>query len=427
MSGATTSTMIGRILTGRYRVVALMATGIYRAEQLSVGREVAVKVFDARLAFDEESRGRFVREAQSHGLLASPHTVNLIDFGMTEEGEPFLVMELLVGESVRARLARLGRFPIEIAIDVCVSTLRSLAEAHAKGMVHRELKPEHLLFARVAGVNGEEEILKVIDFGIAKRVDESAPNTVETQAGVIVGTPHYMSPEQARGTALDARSDLYSLGVVLYEMLTGRPPFDGDSPFVVMAQHSRREPTPPSRACVEAALPAELDALVLRILAKDPAARPQSAQAMTDELLAVRDARPHPRPSTRDSIGDTAPDLHALRQRASDMRRWRARAAAAASGLIIVGAIVAGVAIGRARGRIARVATPTATAPTSAPTAAPVTPDSLPSAPASSPPGDEIAIPVESLRDAPPDLQSKDRRGAPPAKRPLLRARGALP
>src|SRR5262249_53270740 len=170
-----------------------------------------------------------------------------------------------------------------------------LAEAHAKGIIHRDLKPDNLFYARVKQGHDDaqvEEIVKVLDFGIAKMIqgDGASPlNAVETQAGTVFGTPRYMSPEQAQGKALDARSDLYSLAVILYQMVTGRPPFTDNDAIVVMARHIKTAPKPPTEACPEANIPPELEAALMRALSKDAKQRPSSAEAMSVELARALD------------------------------------------------------------------------------------------------------------------------------------------
>jgi serine/threonine protein kinase len=288
--------MLGRTLDGRFTILSRLGAGsmgtVYRAKQHAMGREVAVKILRNDRAIDANAKGRFLREARANSLLASPHTVTVFDFGQSPTGELFLAMELLDGESLGQRITRLGRLPADVAIDTVRQALRSLAEAHAKGIIHRDLKPDNLFYARVVSGGQTEEIVKVLDFGVAKLVgDVNEPlNAIETQAGTVFGTPRYMSPEQAQGKPLDARTDLYSLGVILFHMITGRPPFTDDDAVVVMARHIKTAPPQPSTVCPEARIPADLEALLMRLLDKDPAKRPINAEALVQELAKLHDS-----------------------------------------------------------------------------------------------------------------------------------------
>ncbi|KYF54781.1 protein kinase, partial [Sorangium cellulosum] len=305
---------LGITIADRFVIVGKLGAGsmgtVYRARQEAMGRDVAIKILRSDRAFDAQAKARFTREARAMSLLRSPHTVTVFDFGEVVDdsadpsfgrgrstgqsspdgvawssGSLYLAMELLEGESLGQRLKRLRRLRVGDAVRIARHALLSLAEAHDKGIIHRDLKPDNLFLARPPA--GEhEEICKVLDFGIAKVVTgaERPVDALETQAGTVFGTPRYMSPEQAQGRALDARSDLYSLGVLLYQMLVGRPPFIDDDAVVVMARHIKTAPVPAVEAAPEAGIPPSLSELLQRALAKRPEDRPRSAQAFIAEL-----------------------------------------------------------------------------------------------------------------------------------------------
>jgi serine/threonine-protein kinase len=278
---------LGRTIAGRFTILARIGTGsmgtVYRADQASVGRAVALKILKGDLSRDPEIVTRFEREAKATGTLRSPHSVVVHDHGRTEEGQLFIAMELLEGELLTSAIAREGAFSVERTVSLLTQILRSLSEAHGHGIVHRDLKPDNVFLAKVAG----SEVVKIVDFGIAKIVHgDRKVDALETQAGTVWGTPAYMSPEQAQSRPLDARSDLYAAGVIAYQMLTGAPPFEDDDAVVVMARHIKTKPKPPSEARPELAIPASLERVVMRVLEKDPDARPASADAFIAELQA---------------------------------------------------------------------------------------------------------------------------------------------
>jgi len=339
--------MLGRVLDGRFRILDRLGAGsmgtVYRAIQAPIGRPVAIKILRSDRAVDEGSRARFLREARANSSLASPNTVTVFDLGQSESGDFFLAMELLEGESLGERIRRVGRLDPDEAIDTAMQALHSLAEAHVKGIIHRDLKPDNVFFARAHAGGKRSEIVKVLDFGIAKMMDaeENHPmSAVETQAGTVFGTPRYMSPEQAQGKSLDARSDLYSLGVVLYHMMTGRPPFIDDDAIVVMARHIKTPPPAMSDVAPDANISPEVEHAVMRMLSKEPGKRPQSAEAMLVELAralaGVRAARSGSDPSTDASLIGAVATVDAFHSGVVDARRLPTRLQTVVLGLVAV-------------------------------------------------------------------------------------------
>ncbi|GAB5550074.1 MAG: serine/threonine-protein kinase [Sandaracinaceae bacterium] len=281
--------LLGRLVAGRFQVIERIGTGgmgtVYRAEQSGLDRPVALKVLKSELVSDRETVARFHREAKAMSMLMHPNTVRVFDFGEDEEGHLFLAMELLEGELLTAWIEREGTPPIEQAMRTIQEILRSLAEAHSKGIIHRDLKPDNIFLARVEGHS--RPVVKVLDFGIAKVFREDHQiDQLETQAGTVFGTPRYMSPEQAQGKTLDHRSDLYTVGTLLYQLLTGQPPFVDDDAVVVMAKHIRETPPSPRMAVPERPIPRSLDKLAMRALGKEPDDRFENAEQMEARLMA---------------------------------------------------------------------------------------------------------------------------------------------
>ncbi|MFJ8626542.1 protein kinase [Kitasatospora sp. NPDC093550] len=269
--------MIGRALNGRYELVETLGVGgmatVWRGVDRVLGRQVAVKVLNGGLADDPRFAERFSREAQHAAMLVHPRIVMVFDSGV-DQGTPFIVMELVSGRSLAALLAQQPTLPVERAVGIAAAVCEALAVAHAAGLVHRDIKPGNIMITEDGGV-------KVVDFGIAR----AGSSSNLTQTASVLGTAAYLSPEQATASPLDGRTDLYAVGCVLTEMLTGATPFTAETPVAIAFKHVSEQPLPPSAR--RPGLPPALDAAVLRLLAKDPAGRPADATAARAELLAT--------------------------------------------------------------------------------------------------------------------------------------------
>jgi beta-lactam-binding protein with PASTA domain/predicted Ser/Thr protein kinase len=272
----TFDTLINTLFDGRYRIVRKLGSGgmadVYLAEDEELGRRIAIKILNDRHANDEQFVERFRREAKNAAGLSHPNIVSIYDRGEAE-GTYYIAMEYLDGRSLKELVVARGPLPIGDAIDATRQVLAALRFAHRKGVVHRDIKPHNVM----ADADGR---LKVTDFGIAR-----AGVSQMTEAGSIIGTAQYLSPEQARGAAVDQRSDLYSVGVVLYEMLTGKTPFTGETPVEIAMKHLSDPPRPPSLERPD--ISPDLDMVVLRALAKSPDDRFQTAEEMDGELERV--------------------------------------------------------------------------------------------------------------------------------------------
>ena len=274
--------MSGRMLGGRYELGASLGAGgmatVWQATDRLLGRQVAVKVLREQYAVDPSFLARFQREARHAASVSDPRIVTVFDCGV-DGGAPFIVMELVSGRTLRQVLDQARVLPAGEAVSVAAETCAALEVAHAAGLVHRDVKPANVLVTSGGQV-------KVLDFGIARMAHSAGL----TQTGTLIGTAEYLSPEQGAGQPAGPPADLYAVGCVLYEMLTGTPPFTADSPAGLVYRHVHDQPVPPSAR--RQGLPPQVDGLVLRLLAKDPAARPGTAAAARAALLAAVSAGP---------------------------------------------------------------------------------------------------------------------------------------
>jgi eukaryotic-like serine/threonine-protein kinase len=283
----TEDTLIGQTLDEKYQIEQRLSAGgmgaVYRARHLLMDRPVAIKVLHQRLLADESSRIRFQREAQAAGRLQHQNAVTVTDFGETAGGHVYLVMELLEGPTLREILVKEAPIETARAISIMLQASAAVAAAHEAGIIHRDLKPSNILVTQSTDVPA---MVKVLDFGVAKLAagteDDEGAITLR-QAGALIGTPRYMAPEQYNGNELTPAADVYSLGVILYEMLTGMAPFTGSTPVEIAAKHVSDAPQSPRN--IVAAIPEDVERIVLRALEKSPEDRPANAAEFHRELL----------------------------------------------------------------------------------------------------------------------------------------------
>ena len=276
--------LLGSVLGDRYRVISRIGLGgmgaVYRAQHITLKRDLAVKVLLPEFGGKEEFVRRFEREAESASRLAHPHIIAVTDFGRTAEGLLFLVMEYLDGRSLSS-LIREGPLPVGRAVTIVRQMLAALNRAHAAGIVHRDLKPDNIM---LIDREGQHDFVKILDFGIAKVTEPEPGREALTQAGVVFGTPEYLSPEQALGDKIDARADLYATGVILFEMLTGRRPFESEDKMRIISMHLSH-PVPRMRAVFPAIdVPRALEDVVMQALEKERENRFASASAFLAAL-----------------------------------------------------------------------------------------------------------------------------------------------
>ncbi|MDQ3666021.1 MAG: serine/threonine protein kinase [Acidobacteriota bacterium] len=301
--------LIGHTLDDKYRIEKRLGIGgmgtVYRARHLLIDRPVAVKVLNPRFVEDEAAQARFRREARAAGRLQHANAVGVTDFGSTSDGYVYIVMELLEGRTLREVLAKEAPLDTARAVSLMLQTAAAVAAAHDAGIIHRDLKPANIFIVQNSEVPAA---VKVLDFGIAKLAaesfDDDDPKTL-TLVGVMIGTPRYMSPEQCDGADLTPAADVYSLGVILYEMLSGVVPFSGSTPLAIALKHSSEAPRHPSEYV--ASIPPALEKVVLHALEKRPDDRPANAAEFRCELLATAE-----RLGLEHAAPTSAPDMQAL-------------------------------------------------------------------------------------------------------------------
>jgi serine/threonine protein kinase len=281
--------MVGRVIKGRFKIVRKLGQGgmgaVYLAEQLGIGHQVALKFLKSEFSADREVARRFLNEAKSYARVAHPNAVALHDFGQDDDGNLFIAMEYCEGLDLKRIISQEGRLPMAEAVEVVLQVADVLANAHQKGVIHRDLKPENIMIRR--GLRGIHA--KVLDFGIARLMDAG---TQLTAAGAISGTPRYMSPEQVEGKEVDHRADVYSLGICLFEALTGRQPFDGAT-ITEILRRQLHEPLPSLSAFRPDLDFPELEAVLQKACAKRPDGRWPSMAAFAAELSQVIPTQAH--------------------------------------------------------------------------------------------------------------------------------------
>ena len=297
--------MLGRIIGGRYEVTELIGKGgfgaVFAARHALTGQDIVLKVMRPEVASDPVQVKRFMNEARITSQLSHPNTVRTFDFGQTDDGLLYLAMERLQGDELAKVLNREAPLDPLRVVRIGIGVLKSLAEAHTAGLVHRDLKPGNIF---LLNVHGETDFVKLIDFGIAKSMEPGEEEDL-TRTGLAIGTPKYMSPEQGRAEALDGRSDLYSLGIILYEALAGRVPFEASSAMSMIVAHLQTPP-PDIRTFAPGGLPSGLAAIVMKSLSKDPWQRFRDADEMREKLEDVLEAAGGNRRTSRSATNHPA-------------------------------------------------------------------------------------------------------------------------
>jgi predicted Ser/Thr protein kinase len=279
-----TDALIGQVLDGRYKIEKILGEGgmgiVYKAVHTSLGKPLAIKVLRPEVSKNEEIVMRFKQEAQSASQIGHPHIIDISDFGTLADGSTYFAMEFLTGKSLTGALAE-QRFTTERTIHVVRQLAGALGAAHDIGIVHRDMKPDNV---QLIDRGGQKDFVKVLDFGIAK---VGGSTSKLTQAGQVFGTPHYMSPEQCAGTNVDHRTDIYAVGVILYEMATGNVPFDADNLMGILTKHLYEAPIAPNELAPPVNVPPPMEAVILKCLQKKPEHRYQSMAELAADLTAI--------------------------------------------------------------------------------------------------------------------------------------------
>ena len=281
--------LVGTTVDGRYSIEKKLGEGgmgvVYLATHAIIGKKCALKVLRGELSNESEVGARFVQEAQSAAAIGNDHIIEISDFGQLPDGSAYFVMEFLDGAALHDVLEETPKLEPARALDIMIQSCEALAAAHNSNIVHRDLKPDNIYLITKGG---REDFVKVLDFGIAKVASQSSRLT---KTGMIFGTPQYMSPEQAAGSGVDARTDIYSLGIIMYEMLCGHVPFEADTFMGVLTKHLYEEPIPPRRLVPPVELSQNMEAVLIKAISKKPEKRYQSMQEFQQDLEALAEGR----------------------------------------------------------------------------------------------------------------------------------------
>ncbi|MFY1824493.1 serine/threonine protein kinase [Myxococcus fulvus] len=394
--------LLPMVLEGRYRLLSQLGEGgmgvVYLAEHMGLGKRVAVKVLRGELSRDDTFRQRFEQEAVAASQIGHEHIVDVTDLGRAPGGELYYVMELLKGQSLGAVLKQEHHLPLARAVHLLSQVCRALEAAHSRGIIHRDVTPQNVM---VLSRGGKPDFVKVVDFGLSKLSNRSGKKLTET--GAILGTADYVAPEQVKGGDVGAYTDVYSVGVLMYELVTGAPPFQADNTFATMLLHLEAPVEPPSRRAPDLGLPTRLDALLLRALAKEPRERPSMTgfRAELESLVVGTDASEvtaervtptrMPRAASPPPVHDAAP------------KRWRW-----AVGVGVLVALGAGAGL-MGRGAPVQEVAPPARVEAPAPTPPPVAHPRIPVV--SEPPGATVRVGDRVLGVTPLELDAEDGRG----------------